>query len=212
MQAAVLKKQPYHCGSDMLKRCKTKAFSNTWKIHSRTNDNFYVLYSKIKNKIVYAPLYIHSFRFLNNRHLVKSQIFLYDNPDPQKLITVSDKLKWYRINNGLLQCDVARFMEVDRTTYSRYEENILETYPLDKLSKAAELFQIDVTDLLDDYNLFLYHNQGQQIKRLRKSLNFTQSEFAKYIDTPIGTLKSWEQNRVSIQKKTFKKLLKYYSQ
>lgn len=98
-------------------------------------------------------------------------------------------------------------MKIDRTTYSRYEENILETYPLDKLSKAAELFQIDVTDLLDDYNLFLYHNQGQQIKRLRKSLNFTQSEFAKYIDTPIGTLKSWEQNRVNIQKRNFEKLL-----
>ena len=31
--------------------------------------------------------------------------------------------------------------------------------------------------------------------------------FAKYISVPLGTLKKWEQNRVNIQKKAFKKLL-----
>lgn len=138
----------------------------------------------------------------------KTQIFLYENPNPEKLVTVSDKLKWYRYQNGLLQSEVAKVMKVDRTTYSRYEENVLEAYPLDKLAKAAELFHIDITSLLDDYNLFLYRNQGQQIKRLRKSLKLTQSEFSKYIGVPLGTLKKWEQNRVSIQKKTYKKLSK----
>lgn len=157
--------------------------------------------------MTYAPLYIHSFRFLTNRHLTKAQYFLFENPNPEKLTTVSDKLKWHRYQNGLLQNEVAKVMEVDRTTYSRYEENVLETYPLDKLSKAAEFFEIDVTSLLDDYNLFLYHNQRQQIKRLRKSLKLTQSEFAKYIGVPLGTLKKWEQNRVNIQKKTFEKFL-----
>lgn len=134
-------------------------------------------------------------------------IFLYENPNPEKLDNVSDKLKWYRINNGLLQRDVAKVMGIDRTTYSRYEENILEAYPLDKLTKVAELFGIDVTALLDDYNLFLYHGQGKQIKRLRKSMKLTQSEFAKYIFVPLGTLKKWEQERACIQKKTFEKLL-----
>lgn len=66
-------------------------------------------------------------------------------------------------------------MGVDRTTYARYEENVLEAYPLDKLANAAELFHIEITALLDNYNLFLYHGQGQQIKRLRKSLQLTQS-------------------------------------
>lgn len=134
-------------------------------------------------------------------------IFLYENPNPEKLDNVSDKLKWYRINNGLLQRDVAKVMGIDRTTYSRYEENILEAYPLDKLTKAAELLGINVTAILDDYNLFLYHGQGEQIKELRRSMKLTQSEFAKYISVPLDTLKKWEQNRVNIQKKAFKKLL-----
>lgn len=154
-----------------------------------------------------APLYIHSFRFLTNRHLTKAQYFLFENPNPENLVTISDKLKWYRYQNGLLQSEVAKVMGVDRTTYSRYEENVLEAYPLDKLAKASEFFEIDVTSLLDDYNLFLYRGQGQQIKRLRKSIKLTQPEFAKYIGVPLGTLKKWEQNRVNIQKKTFEKLL-----
>ncbi len=124
--------------------------------------------------------------------MTKAQKFLFENPNPEKLVTVSDKLKWYRINNGLLQRDMAIAMEVDRTTYSRYEENILKAYPLNKLSKVAKLFKIDVTKLLDDYNLFLYRGQGEQIKRLRESLKLTQSEFAKYIGVPLGTLKKWE--------------------
>ena len=157
--------------------------------------------------MTYAPLYIHSFQFLTNRHLTKAQGFLFENTNPEKLATVSDKLKWYRYQNGLLQSEVAKVMGVDRTTYSRSEENVLEAYPLDKLAKASEFFEIDVTSLLDDYNLFLYRGQGQQIKRLRKSIKLTQPEFAKYIGVPLGTLKKWEQNRVNIQKKTFEKLL-----
>jgi len=156
--------------------------------------------------VIYAPLYIHSFLFLNYRHLTKAQAYLHENPTPEALVTVSDKLRWHRFHNGLLQSEVARAIGVDRTTYSRYEENVLEVYPLDKLLKAAELFRIDVTSLLDDYNLFLYNGQGEQIKRLRKAMKLTQSELAKCLDTPLGTLKKWEQNRVSIQKKSFKKL------
>ena len=209
MQADVLKKQLYHNGSDEITGSNPRTFSDIWKIYSKMSDNFFVMYQNKNGKVRYAPLYIHTLRFIDNRHLTKSQIFLRDNPDPEKLETVSDKLKWYRINSGLLQRDVANVMEVDRTTYSRYEENVLEAYPIDKLLKAAELFGIDVTSLLDDYNLFLYNGQGKQIKGLRKSMKLTQSQFAIYIKTPLGTLKKWEQDKVNIQKKTFKKLFSF---
>ncbi len=190
---------------------KTRAFSNVWKIHSKVSDNFYVMYQNDNGNVRYAPLFIQTLRFINNCHLTKSKIFLSENPVPEQLETVSDKLKWYRINSGLLQRDVARAIGVDRTTYSRYEENVLECYPLDKLSKAAELFKIDVSLLLDDYNTFIYNGQGKQIKGLRKSMKLTQSQFAKYIKTPLGTLKKWEQNKVSIQKKTFEKLSELFN-
>ena len=143
---------------------------------------------------------------IGNRHLTKVQQYLYDNPDPERLTAVSDKLKWYRIQRGYLQHDVAKTMGVHRTTYSHYEENELDAYPLDKLSKAADLFEIPVTALLDDFHLFLYNGQGKQIKGLRKSMRLTQSQFAEYLGISLGTLKNWEQDRVCIQKTTFEKL------
>ena len=211
MQADVLKKQLYLNGSDKLKGSNERAFSNVWKIHSKIEDSFYIMYQNKNGCVRYAPLYIQTLRFINKRHLTKSQVFLLNNPAPERLETVSDKLKWYRINCGILQRDAAKAMGIDRTTYSRYEENVLETYPIDKLSKAAELFGIEVTSLLDDFNLFLYNGQGKQIKELRKSMKLTQSQFAKYIKTPLGTLKKWEQNKVSIQTKTCKKLSKLFN-
>ena len=178
----------------------------SWKTYKKLNDVFYILYKSENGTLVYSPFYIHSFRFLNNQHLTVAQKFLYENPDPDKLTTVSDKLKWYRYQNGLLQSDVAKAMEIDRTTYSRYEENILDAYPLDKLEKASELFKTDVTSLLDEYNLFLYKGQGEQIKRLRQSLNLTQSEFAGRLNVSLKTVQRWEQDKVRIQKGTFERL------
>ena len=145
---------------------------------------------------------------IGNRHLTSVQQFLYDHPDPEQLTTVSDKLKWYRMDRGFFQRDVARVMEIDRTTYSNYEENTQDSYPLDKLEKAANLFGIPVTAMLDDYNLFLFRGQGKQIKELRKSMKLTQFQFAGFLGIPIGTLKNWEQNRVCIQKSNFEKLSK----
>lgn len=211
MRADVLRKQRYRNGSYELTGSNPRAFSDIWKVYSKLNDNFYVMYHNKNGKVRYVPLYIDSLSFINNRHLTKSQVFLHNNPDPEKLETVSDKLKWYRINSGLLQRDVAKVMEVDRTTYSRYEDNVLDAYPLDKLSKAAKLFGIDVTSLLDDFNLFLYNGQGKQIKGLRKSMKLTQSQFAQSIGTPLGTLKKWEQDNANIPKTSFQKFLQLHN-
>ncbi|MCH5349621.1 MAG: helix-turn-helix domain-containing protein [Oscillospiraceae bacterium] len=156
--------------------------------------------------MTYSPFYIHIFRFLSNRHLSGAQKFLYENPDPDKLAAVSNKLKWYRYQNGLLQSDVAKAMEIDRSTYSQYEEKVLDAYPLDKLEKAAAFFGIDVTSLLDEYNLFLYKGQGEQINRLRQSLHLTQSEFAGRLNVSLKAVQRWEQDKVRIQKGTFKRL------
>ena len=206
MRAGVSKKQLYCNGSDELTGSNPRAFSDVWRIYSKISDNFFVVYRNDRGNIRYAPLYIQSLRFIKNRHLTKSQVFLSENPAPEMLATVSDKLKWYRINSGLLQRDVAKAIEVDRTTYARYEDNVLEAYPLDKLSKAAELFQIEVSLLLDDYNAFLSRGQGKQIKGLRKAMKLTQSQFAEYIKSPLGTLKKWEQEKSTIPKSTFKML------
>ncbi|MGN0595189.1 MAG: helix-turn-helix domain-containing protein [Hominimerdicola sp.] len=129
-------------------------------------------------------------------------------PECDSLTTVSEKLKWHRLNCGLLQKELAYHMEVDRTTYIRYEDNVLDAYPLDKLSKAAEFLHIPLTALLDEYNLFLYNGQARQIKMLRKSLKLTQRELAERMSVDLGTVKKWERDKARISKRKYLKLTK----
>lgn len=96
-----------------------------------------------------------------------------------------------------------------RETYSSYESNVLTVYPLDKLQLAADLYHIDITTLLDEYNLFLYHGQGSRLKTIRTSLHMTQSDFAAHIGVPIGTLKNWEKERVRMSKSNYEKLRQF---
>ena len=196
----------YHNGSYISEVHKIISSVRTWKLYSKVNENLYIFYSIQNGHTIYAPLYVHRFKFIPNRHLSKYQILMYDISSSDKFQSMAYKLRWHRMNNGLFQSDVADKIGVSKCTYMRYETGEIETYPLDMLSKISDLFKIEITDLLDDYHLFLYQGQAQQIKKLRKTLNLTQLEFAKCIDVPLGTLKKWEKNSVFMRKKTFIKI------
>lgn len=157
--------------------------------------------------VTYAPLYIHRFRLVQPHTLVEAEKFNIRYTDPAQIGNTADKLRWYRYRNGLLQRDVADYAGIDRSTYSSYEEIGRDYYPIAKMEKIAELFQIPVVELLDDYNLFLYNGQGRQIKELRKHRSMTQAEYAKRLGVPLGTLKAWEQDRVQIFKSTWEKFM-----
>ena len=68
--------------------------------------------------------------------------------------------RWYRYRCGLCQRDIADYAGIDRGTYSGYEEFVRDYYPIEKMLKIAKLFSVPVTELLDEYNLFLYNGQG----------------------------------------------------
>ena len=97
------------------------------------------------------------------------------------------------MKNSMKQEDVAERAGIDRATYINYECSDREYYPIDKLKSIADLYNIEVTDLLDDYNLFLYEGQGKNIKSIRKNLRITQVELGQRLDVATGTIKRWEQ-------------------
>ena len=154
----------------------------------------------------YRPMYLLSFPLLAPHHLVEAEQFNIRFPDPSEIIETADKLRWYRYRRALLQREVAEYAGIDRSTYIHYEEYGRDYYPLDKMEKIAEVLDVPVTELLDEYNMFLYNNQGRQIREKRRSLGMTASEYAAQLGVPLGTLKNWERNRVRILKSTWKKL------
>ena len=63
-------------------------------------------------------------------------------------------------------------------------------------------------ELMDEYNLFLYHNQGRQIRAKREALGMTIVQYAKYLGVQDGKLRRWESNQVQISKTTWERYFK----
>ena len=59
-----------------------------------------------------------------------------------------EHLRDLRIKKGLTQRDVGDFLNINRTTYTKYETNVTQPN-LEQLKKLSELFEIDYNTLLN---------------------------------------------------------------
>ena len=126
----------------------------------------------------------------------------------ENLETIPDKLRFYRLKNGLEQKNVANVLGISRDNYISYENNSRDYYPAEVMDKLAKLYKVDVYALLDDYNTFLYNGQGQQIKTIRKRHSLTQKQLAKILDVQLVRIKRWEREENRILKFNWEKLIK----
>ena len=181
-------------------------FGEKWRTFGHTSDRMKIMVLHTPTGVIYAPLYIHSFQLVQPHTLVEAEKLNIQYTDPSQIHNTPDKLRWYRYSQGLRQKDVAKYAGIDRTTYSSYEEIGRDYYPIETMRKIAELFSVPVTRLLDDFNLFLYHGQGQQIRQARAQKSMTQKEYAKYLGVPFGTLQQWEQEQKAVSKSAWKSL------
>ncbi len=156
----------------------------------------------------YVPLYIHRFRFLQPHFMSDAEKFNIAYTDPSRYTTVADKLRYYRYKNGLLQRDVADHANIERTTYTAYEDGTRDYYPLDILARIANLLKVDIADLLDEYHAFLYRGQASQVRSLRKQLGLTQESFAIRFGVATAQVRRWEQDAMRMTKKMWLKVFK----
>ena len=173
----------------------------------KISPELFLIIKKKGNKTVASPLYIHSFRFITPKKVVEAQLFMLKFPDPNMITEVSDKLRYYRHKKGLYQIDIADRLGIQRSSYSAYEEHQKDYYAPALMDKIAEILEVDVYALLDDYNRFMYDGQGAYIKNLRKKLGVTQKELAKLMNVDLVKVKRWEQNKVRMFKFTWEKLI-----
>ena len=190
---------------------KEVTFFEKWHLFHHLKKSMFILTCNISGVVNYAPLYIHSFSARSTRKNVDSENFYLKYSSPNEITTISDKLRYYRYKKELLQRDVADFARVDRNTYIRFESGEQKFYPFDKLERISKLFEIKVTDLLDDYNAFIYNGQGRQIKALRKQMNLTQKEFGGIVGVHRKTVTKWEKDKVQILKCTYEKLIQIFA-
>ena len=201
--------QEWECYSDIvannnLDYTNRIGFHEKWHPFIRLGNHMHIMTCHCLSGVKYAPLYIHSFQLLQPRNLLEAERFNIKYISPSEIATVPDKLRYYRHKNGLQQKEVAEKTGIHRATYCAYEQEERKMpYPLDKLSKIAELFGVEITALLDEYNLFLYNGQGRQIRDLRQSLGLTKKEFGELYGFHAYTVNKWENDTIQILKSTW---------
>lgn len=187
------------------KDAKHVAFRVKWAIFRSAGERLYTMVRHYHEKVVFAPLYIHTVKVVLP-HLCKADRFNLAYTEPNQMTSTAVKLRWHRYQRGLHQREVAEYVGIDRTTYSAFEAPGRDYYPLKVLSRLAELYEVSVTELMDDYHLFIKTGQGQQVKALRIELGLTQEAFAKKFGYSRNTVKRWEADKIQMFKSTWEKL------
>lgn len=62
-------------------------------------------------------------------------------------MNIGEILKEARIKKGLSVIEVAKNLEIDRTTYFRYENNQVKNIPVQNLLKLADMLDINLNEI-----------------------------------------------------------------
>lgn len=141
-----------------------------WRVFRRVTDNLFIMCRSCGTRVRLAPLYIHSFRVIVPRSFEDKKSFNTKYRFYEDIDNVSARLKWCRMHMGLEQKDAAVRVGISVGQYSDMEIGKKDHIPKDTADKLSLLFRIPVTDLLNDYALFLYNGQGRTICEYRHGL------------------------------------------
>ena len=155
---------------------------------------------------VYTLHYKHTFSFVTPRQLLESEIFNIRYKKPNDIHTVAERLRYYRHKKALRQKDVAKQIGVSASTYMSYEDVNREHYPIEVLKRIAAFYEVNVTELMDEYHLFLYRGQSLQLKKLINDSKLTQKAVAKKLNVHAKTVAAWESGKVRMSKSMYMKI------
>ena len=183
-------------------------FGLIWCSIADLGNGLYVMVRHLTQAVEFAVLMIRSFPLLQPHFQVEAEQLKIQYPNPEAIPITADKLRWYRHQKALLQRDVADRAGINRDSYVHYEDASRDYYPVDKLAKIAQVLEVDMVELMDDYNLFIYHDQGKQIRAKREALGMTINQYADALGVQPGKLRRWEKNQAQIMKSTWEKYFK----
>ncbi|CZT56116.1 hypothetical protein BN3661_01203 [Eubacteriaceae bacterium CHKCI005] len=121
-----------------------------WCLFLKISDNLYVLSKQRNGRTIYSPFAIHRFLFLRPKKLTdaKSNIPIQQCPRQQQTSCSITNIK-----NPCIFSDFPLNMQgLTKTSIFHYESPEHNYYLIDKLIQIAKLPDVNITDLLDEYN------------------------------------------------------------
>ena len=128
---------------------------------------------------LFAPLCLHSFRLSPACRLSEARKLHHLGGSYAQAVTVPERLRWLRHSQGLLQKEAAAQAGIPLPRYIDMETGACTHYPAAVMDKLAALYQVQVEELLDEYNHFLHRGQVRQIIALREKLGLSRTAFAR---------------------------------
>ncbi len=156
--------------------------------------------------MIYSPLVVITVTSLKN-DIKYDMDFLnknYSSENPP--VETKDKLKFYRYKKGLTQKQVSEHANIDYATYSSYENDERDYYNQKYMVSIAEILDVDISELVDEYNMFLYNEPHLAIKKLRQSKKMTQFEFSRVYGISVRSLKAIESGKQRVLKRVWERM------
>ena len=158
--------------------------------------------------VKFMPLYLHRFRLIAPRKIIEAQTFNKLYHRYEEIDNVPDRLRWCRHSQGLLQIEVADYLEMSRFTYSNMEAGYSQNFTYDMAMKLANLYGLPERDFMDEFSQFLYDGQAQRIRAYRARLGMGRKPFCRYTGIPLTSIRIWESNQKVISRKSWEKYFK----
>lgn len=158
-----------------------------------------------EGSVRYAPLCISSFRLSAPRMAMGDVEKVNRHNTHLELDTVPERLRWCRQKRGLMQSELAEYLGISRAVYASYENGSAGYYPAEVMDRLAALFQVDVFDLLDDYNSFIYKGQGRAIREYRERMGLKRKALARMLGVDRHLLDNWENEKKRMSKNSWEK-------
>ena len=107
-----------------------------------------------------------------------------------------------------MQVEVAEKVGMTHSVYKAIEEGFTQHIEPEKVDRLAQFYDVPVTDLLDEFNRFLYDGQAIRIRAYRESLGLKRKPFARVMGIPIRSLQEWERGKKVISRKSWERYFK----
>ncbi len=115
-----------------------------------------------------------------------------------------NRLKELRLNNNLLQKDMAKILNISEISYTHYEGEYY-IMPLKYLIKIANYFNVSLDYLFEfsdkystTFNTIDIKNSGMRLRNFRKENNLTQDSIALDLNTNRSVIANYERGRTLI--------------
>ena len=107
-----------------------------------------------------------------------------------------------------MQKEVADRIGITRAVYVDMETGAVDHCPAAVADRLSALYGVAVEELLDEYNLFLYRGQGEQIQAYRKRTGLGVRKFAAMLGVSGSAVRKWESGQARMSRALWEKCFK----